>query len=195
MTKDRPRSRIAGEVAAAWWHDLQPDPERKKVGNRAALAQLRRNGSVPETLTQSVAIDLIQRISKATEWHLTPTAWWVSPTAVAAVTLSHLRHSGQRPMAEALGDEVNTDRARYSGLRFTRLIRAESEEERLLQLGRAARRLRADDAAIDIARLATDIFRLWSFPDDVRRDWTFQYHHMAHASGPAAPAHDNEVSQ
>ena len=190
---DRPKTKEqrAGEAAAAWWRALRPDPDRNHPGDRAALAGMRRIGSVPEALTDPAVMALIRKVAEATEWPLHPKAWWVSPAAIAAPTLAHLRHNGPRPMAEVLGQEVSDDRPRYSGLRFTRLIRAESDQERLTQLGRAARRLRADDssekARADIEQLATDIFRFWSQPDDVRRDWTFQYYQMT-AAAPKANA-------
>lgn len=198
MERPRSKDRLAGEAAAAWWRALRPDPERHDACNRAALAGLRRMGTVPEALTDPAVMVLIRKVAEATGWRLGPTARWVSPAAITALTLAHLRQSGPKPMAEVLGKDVSADRARYSGLRFTRLIRAESDEERLTQLGRAARRLRADDAAIDIARLATDIFRLWSYPDDVHRDWTFQYHQMTDAAPKAdagATVYEDEAFQ
>lgn len=173
------KSGPAGKAAAAWWLELQPDPDRNRPGDRAALARLRRTGSVPEALTDPAVMVLIRRVANATGWKLDAQSWWVSPAAVTAITLAHLRKTGSRPLAEVLGQRAKKDAPpRYSGLRFTRLIRAESDGERLTQLGRAARRLRADDAAVHIGWLAGDIFRFWSRPDDVRRDWTFQYHQM-----------------
>lgn len=195
---DKPKDRLAGEAVAAWWRALQPDTDRRDTGDRAALARLRRMGTVPEALTDPAVMALIRKVAEATGWRLAPTSRWVPPAAITALTCAHLRQSGPRPMAEVLGQEVSADRALYSGLRFTRLIRAESDEERLTQLGRAARRLRADEAAVNIARLATDIFRLWSHPDDVRRDWTFQYHQMTDAAPKAAAgatAYEDEASR
>lgn len=181
---DKPKSNeiLAGEAAAAWWQELRPDPDRDYRGDRAAIARLRRMGTVPEALVDPAIMLLIRKIAEATGWPLVPTAAWVSPAAIAGLTLAHLSSRGEKSMAEALGQEIAADRPRYSGLRFTRLIRAESDEERLTQLGRAARRLRADDAAVNIARLATDLFRLWRDPDAVRRDWTFAYHQMTGAA-------------
>lgn len=187
MDKPKSQHRRAGEVTAAWWRDLHPDPDRAHNGDRAALARLRRMGSVPEALTDPAVIALIRNVAQATGWSLLPTAWWVSPATITAVTLAHIRHNGRVPIAEALGQELSVDRPRYSGLRFTRLIRAVSDEDRLTQLGRAARRLSADDVPINVARFATDVFRLWSYPDDVYRDWTFQYHQMA-TSAPGSDA-------
>lgn len=194
MTDER-AERLAGEAAFAWWRNLHPDEAKGHKGDRAALAQLRRAGTLAEALTDPAVMDLIRRVGEATGWRVTPTAWWIAPTVVTALTLAHLRKTGAKPMAEVLGHKTDKDSpARYSGLRFTRLIRAESDEERLTQLGRAARRLRADDLPVDVARLATDLFRLWSNPDWVRRDWTFQYHQMTDAA-PKARAEQDEVSQ
>lgn len=190
MTKDKTKAQLAGAATATWWRELRPDAERNHKGDRAALARLQRMGSVPEALTEPTVMVLIRKISEATGWRLIPEARWVTAAAAAAVTTAHLRKSGGRPMAEVLGQKAEREAPpRYSGLRFTRLIRADSDGERLTQLGRAARRLRADEAPVNIATLATDIFRLWSdFPDDVdavRRDWTFQYHQMTAAADPA----------
>ncbi len=202
MTKGNTKAQLAGGATAKWWRDLQPDPERNHKGDRAALARLRRMGSVPEALTDPAVMDLISKVADATEWRPSPDKTWITAAAVAAVTLAHLRKSGRQPMAEVLGHKAERDAPpRYSGLRFTRLIRADSDTERLTQLGRAARRLRADDAAVNIERLATDLYRLWSedpgHADKMRRDWTFQYHQMT----AAAPGADDtaeltkEVSQ
>lgn len=195
MTTDQRADRLAGQAAFDWWNSLHGDDAKGQKGDRAALAQLRRMGTLPEALTDPRVMDLIGRVGTATGWRVTPTAWWIAPTVVTAVTLSHLRKSGAKPMAEVLGRKPDKDApARYSGLRFTRLIRAESDEERLIQLGRVARRLRADDVPVDVSRLATDLFRLWSNPDWVRRDWTFQYHQMT-AAAPKATAEQDEVAQ
>lgn len=202
MTKGNTKAQLAGGATVKWWRDLQPDPERNHKGDRAALARLRRIGSVPEALTDPAVMDLISKVADATEWRPSPDKTWITAAAVAAVTLAHLRKAGRQPMAEVLGHKAERDAPpRYSGLRFTRLIRADSDTERLTQLGRAARRLRADDAAVNIERLATDLYRLWSedpgHADKMRRDWTFQYHQMT----AAAPGADDtaeltkEVSQ
>lgn len=192
---EKSKDRLAGEAVAAWCQALRPDPERGQKGGRAALARLRRMGSVPEVLTDPATMDMIREVLRATGWRISPRARWITPAVIAAVTLAHLRKSENRQMAEVLGQKVERDAPpRYSGLRFTRLIRAESDGERLTQLGRAARRLRADDEAIHIERLATDLFRLWIRPDEVRRDWTFQYHQMSSAAPGAETDEKTEES-
>lgn len=180
MIETEKKGNGTGKVAASWWLEMQPDPDNNRPGDRAALARLRRIGSIPEALTDPSVMALIARISEATGWSLHPQARWICPAALVALTLSQLRKSGARPLAEVLGQKHrDTDQPRYSPLRFGRLIRAESDTERLTQLGRAVRRIQADDAPVHVGWLASDIFRLWSHPDDVRRDWTFQYHQMA----------------
>lgn len=172
----------AAEAVGLWWRKLQPDPDRGYEGNRAVLARLRRAGSVAEALVDPATIALLRDIAEATGQPVGAKVWWVSPAAVLAGTLAHLRIHGRRPMAEVLGQQDGKDAPRrYSEMRFTRLIRAESDTERFTQLGRAARRLRADQAAVDVRRLARDVFRLWRHPDDVRKDWTFQYYQLGNA--------------
>jgi CRISPR system Cascade subunit CasB len=182
---------LAGQAAATWWLKKRPAPDKGYKGDRAALARLRRVGTVSEALTEPAVMELISGIAEETGWRIHPESRWVAPAAVTATTLAFLRKNGARPMAEILGQG---DPKRYSGLRFTRLIRAESDGERLTQLGRAARRLRADDVGVQIGLLATDIFRLWRWPDDVRRDWTFQYHQMTAAAPSVQTEKQDEVT-
>lgn len=168
-----------GDVICEWWMQLQFQARRGRIQDLSDVARLRRTGTISDALTDPTTMRLIKRISEVTGWPPHAEAWWTTPAAVAAVTLAHLPKAGPLPLATVLGQiSLKEKMSRYSDLRFTRLIRAESDSERFNQLVRAALRVRMDDVAVEVGSLARDIFRLWSSPDAVRRDWIFQYYQM-----------------
>src|ERR1700722_18988140 len=121
--------------AVAWWRDLQPDPNRNRTGDRAALARLRRCTTVAEAMQDLVTISLFQRCGGTGPWHL-PTV------SLAAAVLAHVREDDreQPRIARRVGPD-NTDTpetALLKPLRFRCLLEADLPDERLAAFRRLA---------------------------------------------------------
>jgi CRISPR system Cascade subunit CasB len=153
-------------AAAAWWRDLQPDPNRKRPGDRAALARLRRCAAVAEAMQDPITISLFQRCGGAGPQEL-PAA------ALAAAVLAHVRDDDRenRSIARRIGPE-NTGKpetALLKPLRFRRLLEAELPDERLDAFRRlvalAGSKLNVDDLA--------GALRRWN--EKRQRRWVYDY--------------------
>jgi CRISPR system Cascade subunit CasB len=122
-------------ATVAWWRDLQPNPNRNRTGDRAALARLRRCATVAEAMQDPVTISLFQRCGGTGPWHL-PAA------GLAAAVLAHVREDDRENprIARRVGPN-NTDKpekALLKPLRFRRLLEADLPDERLATFRRLA---------------------------------------------------------
>jgi CRISPR system Cascade subunit CasB len=151
--------------AAAWWHGLQPDPERGRPGDRGAIARLRRAPDLVALLLLPETMALHRRLEGAGERAL-------PRIALLAGVLAHVRtDTGPGRVARALGpaDPKEAGKALMSPLRFRRLISAEGEGEQLV----AFRRMAAlAGGALPLRDLADSLLH-W---DEARRiRWTYEY--------------------
>jgi CRISPR system Cascade subunit CasB len=154
------------KAAGAWWRELQPDPNRNHTGDRAALARLRRCGTVGEAMQDPATISLFQRCGGTGPWHL-PDA------GLAAAVLAHVREDDRNnpQIARRIGPD-NTDKpetALLKPLRFRRLMEAELPDERLA----AFRRLAAiTGGTLNVGNLAG---ALLNWTEKRQRDWIYEY--------------------
>jgi len=162
-------------ATVAWWRDLQPDPERNRPGNRAALARLRRCATVAEAMQDPVTISLFQRCGGTGPWHL-------PDVGLAAAVLAHVRDDDRENprIARRVGPD-NTDKpetALLKPLRFRRLLEADLPDERLA----AFRRLAAlASSKLNVADLAG---ALLDWAEWRRTRWVYDYWN----AGPPTPA-------
>jgi len=160
--------------ALVWWRGLLPDPDRpnpaERAGDRAALARLRRCGSVAAAMQEPATIALFRLCQAEQDRDLVP-------VALAAAVLVHLR--GDRPeisVARQVGPETpdRPETALLKPLRFRRLLEAAEPDDCLA----AFRRLLALAGGEANARdLAEGLFA-WTHPalaDRVKRRWVFAY--------------------
>ena len=152
--------------APRWWRELQPDPDRKHPGNRAALARLRRCASVTAAMEEPVTFDLYRRCGGA--WPADLVA-----AALAAAVLAHVRKDEpeQRSIARRIGPTDINDPASalVKPLRFRRLMEAETEEERLIAFRRLAG---ITGHTLNIRDLSRALLN-WS--EESRRRWVYDY--------------------
>jgi CRISPR system Cascade subunit CasB len=149
-----------------WWRDLQPDPERNRSGDRAALARLRRCATVAEAMQDPAAISLFQRCGGAGPKDL-PAA------GLTAAVLAHVRDDDRENpvIARRIGPD-NTDKAETAllkPLRFRRLLEAELPDERLAAFRRLAALARGKVNVRDLAGALLD----WS--EGRQRRWVYEY--------------------
>jgi CRISPR system Cascade subunit CasB len=155
-------------AAAAWWHDLQPDPAKGKRGDRGALARLRRCATVAEAMSEPTTMSLARRCVVRHPDDLTD-------IALAAAVLAHVRQdrpglrvARQVGVDERKGPEA-PETALLKPLRFQRLMTAETPDERLA----AMRRLVAlADGALNVRDLAESLL---DWTEERRRRWTYDY--------------------
>lgn len=160
------------EAAVSWWRALQPDPERKRPGDRAALARLRRVSSVAEAMQEPATIALFRRIgAKGAEA--------LPDVAVLAAVLAHVREDVlTRSAARLVGpdDPDKPETAVMSPLRFRRLMEAREPDERLVAFRRMAALAGGRLPVRDLAETLLD----WS--EERRSRWVYEYWN---AVGPA----------
>jgi CRISPR system Cascade subunit CasB len=140
-----------------WWHDLQ---ERRR-GDRAAL---RRCATTTEIMLHPAFHRLVQNVDDRQR---------LEQLACAVGVLVHVETDGggdsfARTMAEPKGEK-----ATVSGLRFRRVLRADSPDEVLGELRRA---VQLTGRTAPVSALARDLSR-WN--DDVRKRWAFAYYENA----------------
>jgi CRISPR system Cascade subunit CasB len=158
--------------------DSEPNP----TGDRAALARLRRAGSLAEAMADEATLQLFLGLGLGADDRAR-----LPRVAVVAVVLAQVRdddgvgEDGRRPAAiRAVGRASfsDADSARMKPQRFKALLAARTDEELLVGM----RRLVAlADRRINVGDLAASIL-LWG--DQVRARWAFEYHN----AGAAAPA-------
>jgi CRISPR system Cascade subunit CasB len=163
-------------AAAAWWRDLQPDPERNQPGDRAALARLRRCATVAEAMQDLVTISLFQRCGGTGPWQL-------PAVGLTAAVLAHVREDDRenRHIARRVGPD-NTDKpetALLKPLRFRRLLEADLPDERLAAFRRLAALAGGKLNVVDLAGALLD----WN--EGRQRRWVYDYWNAGQA--PAAP--------
>lgn len=155
----------AVDATAAWWHALQPDPERGRPGDRAALAKLRRAATVAEAMTEPAAITLFRRIGATAPGDL-------PRIATLAAVLAHLREDvPEGRVARRLGPDYPDapETARMSPLRFRRLLEAGTGDEQLTAFRRMVALAGGTLPLRDLARSLLD----WD--DERRRRWIYDY--------------------
>lgn len=154
------------DLAASWWRALQPDDARRIPGNRAALARLRRCTTLAEIAGEREAIDLARRL------RVTPDQLRrFEGVLLAAAVLAHVREDKrQSSVARSLGAAGPDQRAPMSPLRLTRLLSAQTFDERLIAFRRAVALLGGKANVPNLAHALLD----WS--EKTRIAWAFDYH-------------------
>jgi CRISPR system Cascade subunit CasB len=167
--------------AVAWWRDLQPDPDRKRTGDRAALARLRRCATIAEAMQDQATIALFRRCGGSSPDDL-------PAISLAAAVLAHVREDNPADprIARHIGPE-NTDKpetALLKPLRFRRLMDADTPDERLI----AFRRLVAlAGGKLNVFDLAAALLR-WT--EERQRRWVYDYWNAGQPTTPAPLAEE-----
>lgn len=170
----------AAAAAFTWWAELQPDPARKRPGDRAALARLRRCATLAEAMQEPAAVLLFRRLGSTGPRDL-PHA------ALAAAVLAHVRED--RPgttVARLVGPASleTPETAVLKPLRFRRLMETVDWDDRLA----AFRRLVALAGGTLPVRDLAGALLFWT---DMRRQrWVLDYWNAIPPQSPAAPAKD-----
>ncbi|MBE9605678.1 type I-E CRISPR-associated protein Cse2/CasB [Acetobacteraceae bacterium H6797] len=155
---------LSPSAAAQWWRDLQGGDAGPRSKDRAALARLRRCGTVAEAMREPATFDLFRRCGGQSEFEL-------SKVALLAALLSHVREESSEWVARFVGPESpdKPETAVLKPLRFRRLMEADGEEELLT----AFRRLIAlMDGKANVEDLARALL-YWS--ERTRVTWTYRY--------------------
>ncbi|WP_319772224.1 type I-E CRISPR-associated protein Cse2/CasB [Breoghania sp.] len=167
-----------------WWRMLHPDADGSG-GDRAGRARLRRATSPLDALLEPETHALIARFAAAAggRW---PKGKKESATlemrlAVLALALAQIEpnQTSAERFASAVGRTPDgrypgkDDRRRLSPARFGALLRASDDPETFARLLRRALRV-LRQVPFSVPQFIRDIL---AFDDEVRRDWTFQYHH------------------
>lgn len=158
--------------AVPWWRRLQPD---MPTGDRGALARLRRCATVSEAMTNETAFALFRAVEAEGASDL-------PKVALLAVVLAHVRED--RPgasVARLLGPERPDapETALMSPLRFSRLLAADTPDERLTAFRRM---VVLAGGALPVADLC---FSLLGWSEWRRRQWTYAYWDAGRPSGDA----------
>lgn len=165
-------------AALVWWQSLQPDPDRGRAGDRAALARLRRCATVAEAMAEAAAIDLFRRC-EADNLNDLPTV------ALTAAVLAHVRRDAPKmPVARRIGPDSPDsppESALLKPLRFQRLMQAREPDERLVLFRRL---VMLADRELNVRDLS-EATLFWT--GKLRRQWTYLYW-SASPSDPAADA-------
>jgi CRISPR system Cascade subunit CasB len=160
------------ERAFRWWRELQPndghpDPTQRS-GNRAALARLRRCARVAEAASEPEALDLARRVGVTHAQHTR-----LEDALLAAIILAQVREDDRgAPVARQLGASGPEQRAVMSPLRFSRLLTADTIEDRLIAFRRVVALL---GGRAHVPNLATALLD-WS--ERTRIIWAFDYHNV-----------------
>ncbi|WGF90211.1 type I-E CRISPR-associated protein Cse2/CasB [Marinivivus vitaminiproducens] len=181
-----------GAAALAWWQGLQPGEVsgegKRRPGDSAALARLRRAGTPAEALAEEATLALFTRLGFGSD----EGDRRLMRVATVAAVLAHVREHrvmNDRRRNTAIGMIGRTsledaDSAILKPLRFKRLLAARTDED----LMRVMRRLvLLAERKTNVADLATSIL-YWG--ERVRVRWAFDYY----AAGHAAPASGQDTS-
>lgn len=170
--------------ATLWWRHLQPDPDpdRKRPGDRAALARLRRCTTAAEAAVEPAALDLARRVGvrNGSDSRL-------ENALLAAIVLAHVRSNDDgRPVARKLGPAAPGEAARMSPLRLARLLAADTFEDRLIAFRRA---VALAERSVNVHDLAQTLL---SWTERRRIQWAFAYHDAPPPAGdePETPQPD-----
>ena len=169
-----------GDIALAWWKELQPDAARPDA---AALAQLRRCATPVEALMHERALDLARRLGAKRAEH-------VSVYGEIAAVLAHVRSDSDTRIARALGGPA-ADKRLMSGLRFRNLLGAQTGAPRMAAFRRAIAMLKGKASVADL----TESLLVWDHPDYGERRrirWMFDY---VGASGAETEAANEEAEK
>jgi CRISPR system Cascade subunit CasB len=176
---------ISFNRAVAWWRDLQPDRERGRSGDRAALANLRRCATVAEAMQEPATFALYRHGGGTGPDDL-------AAAALTAAVLAHVREDdpANRSVARRIGPD-NTDQmetALVKPLRFRRLMEAGSDDERLI----AFRRLAAiAGQKLNVGDLCGALLN-WS--DDRKRRWIYDYWNAGNPAQTKTPSQAKEIT-
>jgi CRISPR system Cascade subunit CasB len=152
-------------AAALWWREMQPDPERQRSGDRAALARLRRCASVAEAMQDPATIGLFRRCGATGPSDL-PTI------GIAAAVLAHLRKDQpELRVARQIGPDSpeKPETAILKPLRFRRLMEATTEDECLTSFRRLVALAGGALNLLDLSGALLD----WS--EERQRRWVYDY--------------------
>ncbi len=176
------------KVAARWWFELQPnekhpDPSRRS-GNRPALARLRRCTTVAEAGSEREALELARSLGA------TPgQPQRLESALLAAIVLAHVRQDDRGiSVARRLGAGGADRRAPMSPLRLSRLLTADSIEERLIAFRRVVALLSGYANVANLSRALLD----WSQP--IRIEWAFDYHDVPPPGIDVLPTPDQPIA-
>lgn len=169
MSKD---SNHHANAARGWWRSLQPDPQRKRPGDPATLARLRRAASSTQALAEAETLRFWALLGVGRDR--------LARVGTVARVLAYVRTAAEpsrRPgaLARELGPKEfgRYETAKLKRLRFERLLATREEEE----LARAMIRLvqlAGRETPIDPGGLAASILA-WD-EEATRIAWAFAYH-------------------
>ena len=169
-------------AALRWWQSLQPDPNRTRsqdrAGDRAALARLRRCGTVADAMQEEATLRLFQAVGATHPRDL-------EAVGLAAAVLAHVRTDTPGAVARLVGPDSldKPETAVLKPLRFRRLMEADGLEDRLV----AFRRLVGIAGnTLPVRDLADALLLTWS--EKRQREWILEYWNAA--PPPAALAKD-----
>jgi CRISPR system Cascade subunit CasB len=178
-------------AAAHWWRALQPNTaigERNRVGDRAALARLRR-ADLAAAMSDPATFDLFRMLGCSRREY-----WYLPAVALCAAVLAGVRNELPPPRdrehpARTLGPPPMgaVEEAVMKRMRFRRLIEADTPEERLILLRRA---VQLADRRLNLRELAAACLD-WS--ERRRQRWIFEYYNAGFAAPAAEP--NVEISQ
>jgi CRISPR system Cascade subunit CasB len=157
-----------GGIARRWWRELQDETGdgKRKPGNRAALAQLRRASNIG-AMAQDATLGLFRALRYRNPLRLPRVATLASLLASIrddATEIAFARAIGRRSFSEK-------DSALLKPLRFQRLVDSLEEEEILRNFRRAIDILGGSANVADLARIVLN------FDDErTRQRLTFDYY-------------------
>lgn len=177
------------DIAARWWRELQPDDKRPnpslRAGNRAALARLRRCARVAEAGSEPEALDLARRLGISHGGH-----GRLENALLAAIVLAHVRDDDREmSVARRLGASGPDQRALMSPLRLSRVLTADTAEDRLVAFRRVVALLGGRAHVTNLARALLD----WS--EKTRIAWAFDYHNVPPPGSDALPEAQQAVGE
>lgn len=154
------------EAILEWWKSIS---DRENSHQRAARAALRRCRT-PEEVQFQPAFHALRHKVKSNPRQL----------AVVAGVLAHVDTNADKHdfAAQLARPAEKSDRARFSGLRFRRLLKVQEPGELMTQVIHAVRILGRDANVPDLAR------GLWFWNDRTRKEWAFAYYDHAPKTEP-----------
>jgi CRISPR type I-E-associated protein CasB/Cse2 len=139
-----------------WWGAMQPDKE----DDRAALAHLRRAGTILQLCMLPQTLDLCRKLDGSKSD--------LGKTALIAGVLAYIRKTANGKFAGQLGSPA--ERPKMAPLRFQRLIEAATPDEQLTAFRRAVIQ---NDREANVYDLAESLLH-WG--DARRQSWLYDYY-------------------